>query len=55
MSLSQLGRDGKQQPLLLVGVKGMVADVNDRSWDLQGCVSVDNISILDYITQGKVI
>ena len=40
--------------LLLVGVNGTNAEVFDRSWDLQGKVSVREVVISDYITLGNV-
>ena len=37
-----------------MGVNGTNAEVFDRSWDLQGKVSVHDVVIMDYITLGNV-
>ena len=42
-----------QQTLLDISVDEMRADVTDRSWDTQGCITIGNISVLDHISLGK--
>lgn len=49
--LKQVG--GKDKLLLSAQVNGIGAEINDRSWDLQGSVSVKEVLVLDHITKGK--
>lgn len=51
MLLNQVASDGEDINLLAVSVNKMEADVSDRNWDLQGNVSINSISILDYISK----
>lgn len=42
-----------QRVLLDVSVEEMRADVNDRSWDAQGTVTIGNVSVLDHMSLGE--
>lgn len=43
----------EQRVLLDVSVEDMRADVNDRSWDAQGTVTIGNVSVLDHMSLGE--
>lgn len=45
--------DPTHRKLLDIRVEEMRADIKDRSWDSQGSVTIDNVSILDYISLGQ--
>ena len=52
MLLKQVERKDQEKLLLLVQVNTIEAEINDRSWDLQGGLLVKEVAILDYIAKG---